>query len=51
MRSFATIVNRQFSLMSSRELFATDCGDIFEFYLNSFPEGTNQMFRTRREYD
>lgn len=51
MRPFAVLVNRQFSAMSRRELFVTDCSDIFDVYLGSFPEGTNPMFRSRREYD
>lgn len=52
---FAKAIITQFALMQSRGavLVKTDVGpeNIWSHYLDSFPEGTNNMFRTRREYD
>lgn len=62
---FALAVHAQFAKMSAHELFITapwgtkiDAFDQFvqrdilwEHYLNSFPAGTNEVFRVRREND
>lgn len=48
---FAKLVEANFREMSKHELFVVDALDIFEFYLASFPEGTNPIFRTRTEHD
>lgn len=42
------------SIIKDREsVFRTDTtkDEIWEAYMNAFPEGTNEMFRERREYD
>jgi hypothetical protein len=46
-------VAKKFKQMSGPELFETDYEReaIWETYLNSFPEGTNPMFRERSEHD
>lgn len=33
------------------EFFVVDTSDLFEVYLNAFPEGTNPIFRERTEHD
>jgi hypothetical protein len=46
-------VMAQFQRMNGHELFRTaaDNDTMWETYLGSFPEGTNPMYRKRREYD
>lgn len=48
---FAQAVHQNFVVLSTEELFTTDCDDIFSSYLSAFPEGTNPIFRTRTEHD
>lgn len=51
---FANLLNEHINLLSKeKKLFVVDTNkdDLWEFYLNSFPKGTNKIFRERREYD
>lgn len=50
---FKTVVQRQFSMMSNHELFKVEVDKdiLWDTYLNSFPEGTNKLFRERTEHD
>lgn len=52
-KPFSKLIRAKFNSFSQRELFVVDIdGDVlWEKYLGAFPEGTNPMFRTRREYD
>lgn len=52
-KDFKDAVQIQFEFMKSRKLFIVDVGKdlLWETYLNSFPKGTNKMFRERTEYD
>jgi len=46
-------VAKQFKAMSNEPLFRTDVDldKLWNLYLDSFPEGTNEIFRERCEYD
>jgi hypothetical protein len=49
---FAKKVNERFMQLSKGELFVTVSGDaLWDTYLKSFPEGTNNIYKTRTEYD
>jgi hypothetical protein len=50
---FKTAIARQFASMQSRQLFrvSTDKDQLWSVYLESFPEGSNPIYRQRREYD
>ena len=50
---FKTAVQKQFDVMKKSPLFVTDVGKdlLWETYIESFPAGTNEIFRERREYD
>jgi hypothetical protein len=50
---FKEAIQLGFIGMSGNSLFVTDTNkdDIWEKYLDSFPEGTNEKYRERREYD
>ena len=50
---FKEAVREQFDRMSKFVLFKTDISkeDLFNTYLDSFPEGTNEIYRERRRYD
>lgn len=49
---FADAVKRKFDEMSKGELFiAGNAREVWAFYLASFPEGTNEKYRERAEYD
>ena len=50
---FAVAVRKQFDIMAKGELFLVDRArdDIWGKYLDSFPEGTNEIYLERREYD
>jgi len=52
-KQFADIINAKFMEMSSKPLFiATASKDlIWSSYLESYPEGTNDIFRERTEHD
>lgn len=46
-------VQKKLDGMSNTEWFVTDTvkDDLYDLYLDSFPEGTNEVYRERREYD
>jgi len=50
---FKKAMQAQFTEMAKGELFVTDVSKdlLWETYLTSFPEGTNEIFRERREHD
>jgi hypothetical protein len=50
---FANAIRDKFNEMSKGNLFVVDADpdELWNHYLNSFPEGTNRTFRERREYD
>lgn len=50
---FKEAVQKQFDEISSHNLFLTDVDKnvLWDFYLESFPPGTNSIFKERREYD
>ena len=50
---FATAIKQQFDIMTQHPLFFVDIPrDImWKHYLESFPPGTNEIYRERREYD
>jgi len=52
-KKFAKSIADQFSSMSSGELYrSTITGDeIWDLYLESFPPGTNEIYRTRKYFD
>ena len=47
------MVKDQFDRISCGNMFVTNCDPdaLWELYLNSFPSGTNELYRERREYD
>lgn len=51
---FRDAIKAQFALMQTMgELYTVDLAkdELYQFYLDSYPEGTNQIYRTRLEYD
>lgn len=54
-KAFADTVNAQFiDLCKEHDLYVTSTTqeeDIYDTYLEAFPEGTNPIYKTRREYD
>lgn len=52
-KPFASVINKQWTVMSKGELYRTDVGgdELWDLYLASFPEGTNPIFRQRTEHD
>ena len=50
---FAQQIEKQFMAMAEGELFVVDVDkeDLWNLYLDSFPEGTNEIYKERREYD
>jgi uncharacterized protein YfaP (DUF2135 family) len=52
-RPFAKAIRANFDELSKRELYTVNISgdELWDFYLDSFPAGTNEMFRQRREYD
>ena len=50
-QAFKKLVEDQFNAMQSQQmLFETDF-DVWNVYLDSFPPGTNEIFKVRREHD
>lgn len=49
----AVIETRVSQLMKAEELYVVDIPteDLWNFYLDAFPAGTNEIFKERREYD
>ena len=54
-KEFRTLLQQHFNEMVKNEnpLFVTDADEdeLYNLYLDSFPAGTNELFRKRREYD
>lgn len=50
---FAQLVNAKFQAMTKQQLFVVDLDkhQIYDFYQNAFPEGTNPIYKERREHD
>lgn len=48
---FGSAVRRQFEVMAADTLFEVDAEGLWEAYLESFPAGSNPMFRQRTEHD
>lgn len=51
--AFVTEIQKQLAKMSKTGLFVVDIDkdEFYNLYLDSFPEGTNNVYRERREYD
>lgn len=51
--TFSTAVAKQFDMMKKHPLFEVDVDrdSLFELYLNSFPEGTNPIYKERTDHD
>jgi len=47
---FADAVHQQLATLTAQHqyFFKADAGDLFQVYLSSFPEGTDPIFRERR---
>jgi len=52
-REFKEALQKQFERMSAEPLFVVEVDKdlIWDTYLNAFPEGTNNIYRERREFD
>lgn len=52
-KNFRDKVNSQFKKLAEAQLLTTyvDPDILYNLYLDSFPEGTNEIYRERREYD
>ncbi len=50
---FANKIEQQFNKMSKSTLYTVNLepDEVWDKYINSFPEGTNNIYRERREYD
>ena len=50
---FKNAVQKQFEILVDGDLFTTNVSkdDLWDTYLNSFPEGTNPIFKERTEHD
>lgn len=50
---FRNLINAQFNQISNGSMFTTNCDPdvLYDLYLDSFPAGTNEVYRERREYD
>jgi len=50
---FKDAIAQQLQIMSAGQLFKVDVSkeDLWDTYLNAFPEGTNPIYKERREYD
>ena len=51
--TFAAQIKQQFNIMSEHPLFVVGISkdEAWEHYMSSFPAGTNEIYRERREYD
>ena len=52
-KDFKSAVRRQFDTMKNDPLYVVDVerNFLWDIYLNSFPEGANEMYKERHEYD
>ena len=52
-KNFRDSIEKQFDKMKKNDLYITSANrdDVWETYLDSFPEGTNNIFKEKREYD
>lgn len=53
-KEFRTLLQQHFNdMVKDNPLFITDADEdkLYDLYLDSFPTGTNEVFRKRREYD
>lgn len=52
-KNFAKAVRNQFDAMAKGELYVVAVGkdQMWDAYMNAFPEGTNKIYRERREYE
>lgn len=52
-KPFKKAIDTQFQIMSKHQLFEVDMSNnpLWDLYLNSFPEGTNPVYKERTEYD
>ena len=50
---FSRMIKEKFDAISCGAMFTTNCDPDFlwNLYLDSFPAGTNEVYRERREYD
>jgi len=50
---FSQLVNEQFKNMAMHDLYVVDVNkdDLWNTYLDAFPEGTNEIYKERREHD
>lgn len=50
---FANVIEARFKALSQDELFMTNVGgdNLWDYYLSSFPAGSNPIFRVRTEHD
>lgn len=50
---FRDLINKQFNEISQGSMFTANCDSdvLYDLYLDSFPVGTNEIYRERREYD
>jgi len=52
-RKFSALIRSHFDEMSKGELYVVDISgdELWDAYLAAFPAGTNEIYRTRREFD
>lgn len=50
---FVKLIDKQFQMMAAHNLYEVEIDKelLWNTYLDSFPEGTNEIYRERREYD
>ena len=48
--TLSELVQKQFEKMSKQQLYIVDLepNDVWDMYINSFPEGTNNIYRERK---
>ncbi len=52
-KPFKMAIDQQYAKMSQHQMFRVDVDkdELYNYYLDSYPEGTNEIYRERREYD
>lgn len=48
---FGNLVRAKFADMSKGELYTVETNNLWDYYLTTFPEGSNELFGTRTEHD